>query len=42
VDDDLCTYWAAASGKTSARLEVTRLPVAAIAQHPRAIELGER
>ena len=23
VDDSLCTYWAAASGKTSARLEVT-------------------
>ncbi len=23
VDDDLCTYWAAGSGKTSGRLEVT-------------------
>jgi alpha-L-fucosidase len=44
VDGDLCTYWAAASGKTSARLEVT--PASAIAfkvisiREP--IELGER
>jgi alpha-L-fucosidase len=44
VDDDVCTYWAAASGKTSARLEVT--PATAITfkvisiREP--IELGER
>jgi alpha-L-fucosidase len=44
VDDDVCTYWAAASGKTSARLEVT--PSSAITfkvisiREP--IELGER
>jgi len=44
VDDDLCTYWAAASGSTSGRLEVT--PASAITfkvisiREP--IELGER
>ena len=44
VDDDVCTYWAAASGKTSARLEVT--PSSAVTfkvisiREP--IELGER
>ncbi len=44
VDDQICTYWAAASGKTSARLEVT--PASAITftvisiREP--IELGER
>lgn len=43
-DDDVCTYWAAASGKTSARLEVT--PSSAITfkvisiREP--LELGER
>jgi alpha-L-fucosidase len=44
VDDDLCTYWAAASGKTSAQLTVT--PTAPIAINVisirEAIELGER
>ncbi len=44
VDDDVCTYWAAASGKTSGRLEVS--PAAAVTinvisiQEP--IEIGER
>jgi len=44
VDDDVCTYWAAASGRTSARLEVT--PASPITfqvisiREP--IELGER
>lgn len=44
LDNDLCTYWAAANGKTSARLEVT--PVSPITvslislREP--IELGER
>ena len=44
VDDDVCTYWAAASGKTTARLEVT--PASPITfqlisiREP--IELGER
>jgi alpha-L-fucosidase len=44
VDGDVCTYWAAGSGKTSARLEVT--PTSAITfnvisiREP--IELGER
>jgi alpha-L-fucosidase len=44
VDNDLCTYWAAASGSTSARLEVS--PASAITfkvisiREP--IELGER
>jgi alpha-L-fucosidase len=44
VDDDLCTYWAAASGKTAARLEVTpSAPVAAkLISIREAIELGER
>jgi alpha-L-fucosidase len=44
VDDDLCTYWAAASGKTSAQLTVT--PAAPITVNlisiREAIELGER
>jgi alpha-L-fucosidase len=44
VDDDICTYWAAASGKTSARLEVT--PASSITANVisirEAIELGER
>jgi alpha-L-fucosidase len=44
VDDDLCTYWAAASGKTSAQLTVT--PAAPITINVisirEAIELGER
>ena len=44
VDDDVCTYWAAASGKTTARLEVT--PAAAVTASlisiREAIELGER
>ena len=44
VDDDVCTFWAAASGKTTARLEVT--PASPITfqlisiREP--IELGER
>ena len=44
VDDDLCTYWAAASGKTSARLEVTLASPAAanLLSIREAIELGER
>jgi alpha-L-fucosidase len=44
VDDDICTYWAAASGKTSGRLEVT-LPASTTANLisiREAIELGER
>ena len=44
IDDDICTYWAAASGKTSGRLEVT-LPSSAAANVisiREAIELGER
>lgn len=44
VDDDICTYWAGASGKTSARLEVT--PAATVTGNllsiREAIELGER
>ena len=44
VDDDICTYWAAGSGKTAAKLEVT--PAAAVAANlisiREAIELGER
>jgi len=44
VDDDLCTYWAAASGKTSAQLTVT--PASPITINlisiREAIELGER
>jgi alpha-L-fucosidase len=44
VDDDVCTYWAAASGKTAARLEVTpAAPVTAnLISIREAIELGER
>jgi alpha-L-fucosidase len=44
LDDDICTYWAAASGKTSGRLEVT-LPASTTANLisiREAIELGER
>jgi alpha-L-fucosidase len=44
VDDDICTYWAPASGKTSARLEVT--PASSVTANlisiREAIELGER
>ena len=44
VDDDVCSYWAGASGKTSGRLEVT--PSATITGNllsiREAIELGER
>ena len=44
LDDDVCTYWAAATGKTSARIEVT--PSSPIAIHVLSIrepiELGER
>jgi alpha-L-fucosidase len=44
TDDDLCTYWAAASGKTSAQLTVT--PASPITINlisiREAIELGER
>jgi len=44
VDDDICTYWAAASGKTSARLQVTpSSPVAFnVISIREALELGER
>jgi alpha-L-fucosidase len=44
LDDDICSYWAAASGKTSARLEVTfASPVtASLISIREAIELGER
>ena len=44
VDDDICTYWAAASGKTTARLEVTPAsPLSAkLISVREAIELGER
>lgn len=44
VDDDLCTYWAASSGKTTGRLEVTPAsPVTAnLISIREAIELGER
>jgi alpha-L-fucosidase len=44
VDDDLCTYWAAASGKTSAQLTVTPAsPITAnVISIREAIELGER
>ncbi len=44
VDDDICTYWTAASGKTSGRLEIT-LPsstTANLISIREAIELGER
>jgi len=44
IDDDICTYWAAASGKTSGRLEVT-LPSSTtvnLISIREAIELGER
>jgi alpha-L-fucosidase len=44
VDDDICTYWAAASGKTTGTLEVT--PASSISAKlisiREAIELGER
>jgi alpha-L-fucosidase len=44
VDDDLCTYWAAASGKTAGTLEVTPAsPMSAkLISIREAIELGER
>jgi len=44
VDDDLCTYWAAASGATSARLEVALdSPITGeLISIREAIELGER
>jgi alpha-L-fucosidase len=44
TDDDLCTYWAAASGKTSAQLTVTPAsPITAnVISIREAIELGER
>jgi alpha-L-fucosidase len=44
VDDDICTYWAAASGKTTGRLEVTPAsPISAkVISIREAIELGER
>lgn len=44
IDDDICTYWAAASGKTSGRLQVT-LPASTTANLisiREAIDLGER
>lgn len=44
VDDDICTYWAAKSGASSARLEVTPLSpiIANLISIREAIELGER
>jgi alpha-L-fucosidase len=44
TDDDVCTYWAAASGKTSAQLTVTPASPTAInlISIREAIELGER
>ena len=44
VDDDMCTYWAAKSGMTSARLEVTpSSPITiSLVSIREAIELGER
>ncbi len=44
MDGDLCTYWAAAAGTTTGRLEVTLAsPVAAqVISIREAIELGER
>ncbi len=44
VDDDVCTYWAAASGQTSARLEVTPAsPITAkLISIREAIELGQQ
>jgi alpha-L-fucosidase len=44
LDDDLCTYWAAASGKTSARLQVTpNSPISvSLISLREPIELGER
>jgi alpha-L-fucosidase len=44
VDDDLCTYWAEASGKTSGTLTVTPAsPITAnLISIREAIELGER
>jgi alpha-L-fucosidase len=44
VDDDICTYWAGASGKTAGRLEVTLAsPTSAkLISIREAIELGER
>jgi alpha-L-fucosidase len=44
VDDDVCTYWAAASGKTTGRLEVTPAsPITVkLISIREAIELGER
>ncbi|MBN1609065.1 MAG: alpha-L-fucosidase [Polyangiaceae bacterium] len=44
VDDDLCTYWAAQSGKTSGTLEVTPAsPISVkLISIREAIELGER
>jgi alpha-L-fucosidase len=44
IDDDVCTYWAAASGKTTARLEVTPAsPITfQIISIREPIELGER
>jgi beta-galactosidase len=44
VDDDVCSYWAAGSGKTTGRLEVTPAsPItASLISIREAIELGER
>jgi len=44
VDDDVCTYWAAASGKTAGRLEVTPASSTTVKliSIREAIELGER
>jgi alpha-L-fucosidase len=44
VDDDICTYWAAASGKTAGRLEVPLASPAStkVISIREAIELGER
>jgi alpha-L-fucosidase len=44
LDDDICTYWAAASGKTSARIEVTPdAPITfTVLSIREPIEIGER
>jgi alpha-L-fucosidase len=44
VDDDICTYWAAATGTSSARLEVTAASTVAfrVISIREPIELGER
>jgi alpha-L-fucosidase len=42
LDDDICSYWAAGSGKTSGRLEITSPVTFSLISIREPIELGER